>query len=308
MTFSGSKAQAMFKKSLEKYAQSQPLENQQHREVLERGLSIETKAMLRSGTTVFDQKTMQDINSELLEEVYYPSPHSFRHIWAEAVLTRYQGDVGAVILHQFCHLDNSFFMAYLREKDTRGMMKVARQRYLNSLVEMLIIESDSIGRKYIGGFAHFVKKATDLTHVVTDSELIALKESINGRVIHVQSNPFSDCLPRDGAEKRAKCAQMGMINPQDAKLVFCLHCANALITKGNIRGIWQTVQPMVKEALNEHAPGELIADHLPTLQSAKKRIKELRGNVSNQYNVDKVLSLIDSAINSIENKLIGGEA
>lgn len=63
---------------------------------------------------------MRDICSEILDGVRYPSPHAFRHIWAEAVLTRYQGDVGAVIRHQFCHLDNSFFMAYLRDKDARG--------------------------------------------------------------------------------------------------------------------------------------------------------------------------------------------
>ncbi len=76
------------------------------------------------------RKTMMDIVSELLEGVRYPSPHAFRHIWAESVLTRYQGDVGAVIRHQFAHLDNSFFMAYLRDKDVRGLMQSAKQRYL----------------------------------------------------------------------------------------------------------------------------------------------------------------------------------
>lgn len=101
---------------------------------------------------------MMDIISEMLGDVRYPSPHAFRHIWAESILTRYQGDVGAVIRHQFAHLDNSFFMAYLREKDARGIITSAKQRYLNSVVELLITETEYVGEKYVGGMAKFVKR------------------------------------------------------------------------------------------------------------------------------------------------------
>ncbi|TON17418.1 hypothetical protein CGH62_26295, partial [Vibrio parahaemolyticus] len=165
-----------------------------------------------------------------LEGVRYPSPHAFRHIWAESVLTRYQGDVGAVIRHQFAHLDNSFFMAYLRDKDARGLMQSAKQRYLNSLVELLIIESEQIGEKYVGGLAQFVKKATSLTQVKDDNRMLALREAVSGRIIDIQVNPFATCIPRDGADSRAKCSKMGSLNPQDAKPEFCLNCTNALIT------------------------------------------------------------------------------
>lgn len=302
-SFSGSKAQKKFKRSLVAYSQGDPVQNDEHQALIDRFLSSGTKALLKSGTvSLEDPKTKRDINSEILEGVRYPSPHAFRHIWAEAVLTRYQGDVGAVIRHQFCHLDNSFFMAYLRDKDVRGLMASAKQRYLNSIVELLIIESIQFDEQHSGGFSRFVQKATQLTQVKTESELLVLRETIAGRIIDIQPSRFAVCIPRDGGESRAKCAKMGSLNPQDAKLEFCLNCTNAWITEGNIRGIWQTIQPMVKEAMHPKGIGFLLEAHLPALTSSWRRIKELR-NSKNGESVDKILSAIDSAVDSIKRKI-----
>ncbi|WP_061008876.1 hypothetical protein [Vibrio sp. CUB2] len=285
------------------FSKGEPLENTKHQEIFETYLSDETKALLTSGSVdLSDMKTMKDIVSELLEGVRYPSPHAFRHIWAESVLTRYQGDVGAVIRHQFAHLNNSFFMAYLRDKDARGLMQSAKQRYLNSLVELLIIESEQVGEKYVGGLAQFVKKATSLTQVKDNNGMLALRETVSGRIIDVQVNSFATCIPRDGTNSRAKCSKMGSLNPQDAKPEFCLNCTNALITEGNIKGIWRVIQPMVKEAFQEHAFGFLLEAHLPTLKSSWKRIKELR-NEKNADSVDKILAAITKAMNAIESKV-----
>ncbi|CAH1535334.1 conserved hypothetical protein [Vibrio rotiferianus] len=302
-SFDSRQAQAALKASLILLSKGEPLENTKHQEIIETYLSNETKALLTSGSVdLNDTKTMQDICSELLEGVHYPSPHAFRHIWAESILTRYQGDVGAVIRHQFAHLDNSFFMAYLRDKDARGLMQSAKQRYLNSLVELLIIESEQVGEKYVGGLAQFVKKATSLTQVRDDNGMLALREMVSGRIIDVQVNSFATCIPRDGTNSRAKCSKMGSLNPQDAKPEFCLNCTNALITEGNIKGIWRVIQPMVKEAFQEHAFGFLLEAHLPTLKSSWKRIKELR-NEKNADSVDKILAAIIKAMNAIESKV-----
>ncbi|MGR5452246.1 hypothetical protein ACP3V3_21330 [Vibrio sp. PNB22_3_1] len=306
-SFNSGKAQRALKASLILFAKGEPVENTKHQEIIETYLCDETKALLSSGSVdLNDIKTMLDIGSELLEGARYPSPHAFRHIWAESVLTRYQGDVGAVIRHQFAHLDNSFFMAYLRDKDARGIMQSAKQRYLNSLVELLIIESEQVGEKYLGGMARFVKKVTSLTQVKDDNEMLALREKLGGRIIDIQVNTFATCIPRDGADCRAKCSKMGSLNPQDAKPEFCLNCTNALITEGNIRGIWQVIQPMVKEALQEHAFGFLLEAHLPTLKSSWKRIKELRSE-ENAVSVDEILAAITKAIDAIESKMMEEE-
>lgn len=302
-SFVGDKVQKKFKQSLVAYSQGSLVEDDEHQTIIDRYLSSETKTLLQSGTVnLEDNKTIRDLTSEILNDVRYPSPHALRHIWAEAVLTRYQGDVGAVIRHQMCHLDASFFMGYLRDKDARGLMASAKVRYLNSVVEMLIHQSEQLDEKHLGGFSRFVKKATQLTQVKTESELLVLRETIAGRIIDIQPSLFAVCIPRDGGESRAKCAKMGNLNPQDAKLEFCLNCTNAWITEGNIRGIWQTIQPMVKEAMQPKGIGFLLEAHLPALTSSWRRIRELR-NSKNGESVDKILLAIESAVDSITRKI-----
>lgn len=303
-SFAGNQAQIKLKQSLVNYSHGDPVKIDEHQIIIDNYLSNETKELLQSGRLDLadDKKTMRDITAEILEGVRYPTPHGLRHIWAEAVLTRYQGDVGAVIRHQFCHLDGSFFMAYLRDKDARGLMASAKQRYLNSIVEMLIIESEHFDEQHSGGFSRFVQKVTQLTQVRTESEVLALREKIAGRVIDIQPSRYAVCIPRDGVDSRAKCAKMGSLNPQDAKPEFCLDCINALITEGNIRGIWQTIQPMVKEAMQPQGIGFLLESHLPALTSSWRRIKELR-NARNRESVDRILAAIEEAVDSIKEKM-----
>ena len=80
-----------------------------------------------------------------------------------------------------------------------------------------------------------------------------------------------------------------------------MNCTNAVITSGNLRGIWTTIQPMVKEALNENTLGFMLESHLPTLRSGYKRIKQLQS--PNSEAVAKILGVIETAIRTIELKL-----
>lgn len=291
-----------FKQTLLEFKNTGKITNPAHKEVVDKYLSNETRQSLANDNIKLDRKTMTDISNELLQDVRYPSPHAFRHIWAEAVLTRYQGDVGAVIRHQFCHLDDSFFMAYLRDKEAKGIVNAARIKVLNSIVDTLLIDSKKVGSEYLGGFSRYVKKAVSLTKPVTASELRALREKITGRVISLKSSHFATCIPREGGESRAKCSELGEINPQNAKPSFCLGCTNALITEGNLKGIWMTLQPIVKESLNEDVMGFMVQHHLPTLRSGYKRIRELQ-NDRNVESVSKILQFIEKAMTTIEAKL-----
>ncbi|CDU01626.1 hypothetical protein [Vibrio coralliirubri] len=299
---SRSKIQNQFKASLVELNETGRIEDKRYAEVVENYLSVETNEWLMSGNINLDRKMMADISKELLQGVRYPSPHAFRHIWAEAVLTRYQGDVGAVIRHQFCHLDDSFFMAYLKGKEPQHLMKAARITVLNSIVDTLLIDSKSIGQAYLGGFSRYVQKASQLTKAVSSTELLVLREKISGRVISIQPSHFATCIPREGAESRAKCAEFGDINPHNAKPEFCLNCIHAMIVEGNLKGIWMTIQPFVKEALNTDIMGFMLEQHLPILRSGYKRIKELKSG-ENSENVMKILHVIEEAIASIETKL-----
>lgn len=298
----GARPLECFKNSLIEYQQTGDISNLEHKKVVEKYLSEETKIWLSSSNSRIDRRAMKSISTELLRCVSYPTPHAFRHIWAEAVLMRYQGDVGAAVRHQFCHMDDSFFMAYLRDKEARSLISVARPKVLNSIIDTLLIEHKAIGRNYLGGFARFVGRSVNITQVVTPSELRALREQITSRVISVNSAQYATCIPREGAEARAKCAEFGDINPHNAKLAFCLDCTNALITEGNLRGIWEVVQPFIKESLHEDIMGFMVQHHLPTLRSSERRVKEMRLD-SNTEKVDKMLYWIRKATESIETKL-----
>jgi len=298
----GARAQGRFKDSLIEYKRTGNITDPQHKEVVEKYLSDDTKNWLRTESGNLNKGAMQSISNELLQCVRYPTPHAFRHIWAEAVLMRYQGDVGAAIRHQFCHLDDSFFMAYLRNKEAQDLLNVARPKVLNSIIDTLLIDNKDIGHKYLGGFARFVRKSVNVTNVVSPSELRALKEQIAGRIISINSAQYATCLPREGGESRAKCAEFGELNPYNAKPSFCLDCTNSLITEGNLRGIWSVIQPFIKESLNENVMGFMVEHHLPTLRSADRKIRDLRTD-SNEEQINKMLSWIHRAIDRIEAKL-----
>lgn len=300
--FTNTNKQRIFKKSLVEYQNTGEITNEKIKKLITGSLSDETKAWLLSEGCHLDKKAVKDITNELTSEICYPTAHAFRHIWAESVLMRYQGDIGAVIQHQFCHLDPSFFMAYLRNKEAKHLMQAARMKVLNSIVDTLLCDTDKIGKEYVGGFSLFVKKAASLVETVSDNEVRALRDRIAGRVISIQPSRFATCVPREGAESRAKCAEMGEINPHNAKPSFCLGCTNSIITSGNIAGIWATIQPFVKECLNEDIMGFMVESHLDTLHSANRRIKELAPSVKNS-SMDKILFYINEAIKSVERKL-----
>jgi hypothetical protein len=297
-----SRQQATFKASIKEYIATGNITDPDNKFVFEKELADETKQWLKGNGDNLDKAVMSNITYELLLGARYPSPHAFRHIWAEAVLTRYQGDVGTVIRHQFCHLDDSFFMAYLRNKEAKGIVQAARMKVLNSVVDTLLIDAGKVGKEYLGGFARYVKKAVSLTDAVTQDKVRTLRDRIMGRVISISPSHFATCVPREGGEGRAKCAEMGDINPQNAKPSFCLGCTNAVITSGNLRGIWTTIQPFAKECLNEDVMGFMVQSHLPTLHSGYKRIKELKSD-ANAEQVNKILPLIKKAINNVEQKL-----
>lgn len=291
-----------FKESLNEFKSNGFSKNLFHNNLIKKVLSDDTRRWLLSENQLLKKSDMRKINQELLNNRKYPSPHAFRHIWAESVLSRYQGDVGAVIRHQFCHLDNSFFMAYLRNKDASTLLDAARVTILNSMVDTLLLEAENSNPEAVGGFANFVKKAALMTHIVDSNKARELRERIKGRIISMQTLPFATCLPREGCESRAKCAEFGEVQPHNARPSFCLNCINSLITSGNIKGIWMTISPFVKECMNDDIPIFVVEDHLPTIKSAYKRIKELQ-TPKNHVKVQKILDTLSLAISKTENRL-----
>jgi hypothetical protein len=151
-------------------------------------LSSETKEFLKDENNDLSEDVVRTVTRELLTDLPYPTPHAFRHIWAEAVLTRYRGDVGKVIRANFKHMDSSFFMAYLRNKETQIIVKIAERAVISKIVRQHFQEANEQYYDYTGGFQRYVSKTARLTKVVKPEDQVKVMEIISDRVISIKSN------------------------------------------------------------------------------------------------------------------------
>lgn len=254
--------------------------------LLDTYLSEETKTKLKSGEVELDKAGVRFVRSEFLGDAVYATPHAFRHIFAEAVLRRYRGDVGRFIRAHFKHLDERFFMAYLREKEYRVIQQIATRHVINSVVRLHIDSIEDEHREYAGGVDRFLSKAVAITHVYSDEEQKEkLAQAAVKRVLAIKSNPWASCLLRDGTQQNAKCSVNGEPQRQNAQPRLCLGCLNADIAEGNYNGIVIYTMQDVAACRNPELPWFIKEPHYHTVILALKRVEDLRHNSNNpKYN------------------------
>ncbi|WP_197485683.1 hypothetical protein, partial [Oleiphilus sp. HI0061] len=134
-------------------------------QLLDKNLSPETKEWLLSlsdsecRTGLVAKLLMQ----EIMEDTIYPSPHSFRHMWAEAVYRRFDGDAGWMIRSQFKHIAKRMWLAYIRNKDNRSIHRQVKQQVISSLVANFIQKQ---GNGYAGKFHKWLKRLMHKTVIM----------------------------------------------------------------------------------------------------------------------------------------------
>ncbi|WP_289083611.1 hypothetical protein [uncultured Spongiibacter sp.] len=266
-------------------------------------LNEEEKTFIRSVNGKLDKQSSRSITRRLLENMRYPTPHSFRHIWAEAVLCRYRGDVGRFIRANFKHMDESFFMAYLRDKETKIVMQIAKRTVINRTVRSQILSLADENREYAGGFDRFLDKALRYTHVVSEEDVLKLANTIaEDRVDDIQPNPWSFCLLRQSTKKTARCSQDGEPRRYLAEPKLCLSCINASIDEGNYEGIVIYIKNDIKACLNENLPAFFKIEPLRVVRSALRRVRELQRKASpGKYgdfivHLEKAIAVADESI------------
>jgi len=249
--------------------------NQLESKVIESNLSEGTLKKLR-GESEFTRATVNAISAELRSELVYPTPHAFRHMWAEAVLLRYRGDVGKFIRANFKHIDERFFVAYLRNKETKMIVDLAKRSVINKIVRQQMLAVKYKDATYVGGFNRFITKAVSLTHVLTHEEFIKKAETIaEQRIVDIKTNAWATCMLRVGTFNTAKCSVDGVPQRFNASPRLCLGCTNANISEGNYNGIVVYTQQEVKALRNPELPYFIKRDYIQTVQHALKRVKEL---------------------------------
>lgn len=272
-------------------------------QLLNKNLSEDTKHYIFSSektANVLRKEAVASIREELTSGVIKATPHAFRHIWAEAILQRYRGDVGRFIRANFKHIDERFFMAYLRNKEVKSIYEVAKRTTINSVVRKHVSSLKEDKRAYAGGFDRFVSKAVNLTKVVTHDDYARIARKIaKERVVDIKVNAWSTCLLRAGTENHAKCSIDGIPQRQNASPKLCLGCVNADINDSNYVGIVIYTKSDVEACQNPNLPMSIKKFHAATLRKALARVRELATNEKcNSYDgfiahLEGVISMVD---------------
>lgn len=160
-----------------------------YKELFDRLLTNEIKDWLFEDAQMvsqWDVKTYRAFVSDNLRLHHtYPTSHAMRHIFAESVLLRYQGDAGKVVRNVFGHLHKGWINAYLNEKALRNepdnarsirvIMEIAKIRFNNHIIQK-IAEGQNEGYEDLmqGGYHQYIKRAIKLLNIIpSDKEAMA---------------------------------------------------------------------------------------------------------------------------------------
>lgn len=272
---------------------------EEQRQLLKENLPQAMLDKLASPDIELTQKNVLSIKSALLRDVKYPSPHAFRHMWAEAVLMRYRGPVGSFIRANFQHMDERFFMAYLRDKD----MKLINEHAERSFISYVSQQYAELGRDAFGEsvsqLPRYIELSVSKTSVLSHEKYLKKVTTVaNERIESVKANPWGTCIRRAGTDFRAACSQGGIPHTHDASPKLCLGCTNADITKANLRGIMVYTRQEVEACLNPNLPPQLKMPHIDTIKRAVSVVKKLKAKSSNPSRYDKAIADFEEALST----------
>jgi hypothetical protein len=244
-------------------------------------ISPETKVViqsLKSDKEISPVLSFAIIN-EIMSNCLYPTPHAFRHMWAESVYRRFDGDAGWMIRSNFKHITQNMWLAYIRDKDNRRQHDRVKRRVISSLLGNYV-------RKKGAGFTGAMDKMLRRLFLHTKSTTIdALEVAVEQygllEIEDIKSNPWGFCILRKRGKSHAKCAEQGVPQRQNASPAFCFGCTNNLTQVGNIEGILLGISNDLKVLQNPKVPETFRKVSLQTVKNAHKQLKKL--NVGEEY-------------------------
>jgi hypothetical protein len=218
----------------------------------------------------------KSINLCITEGCVYPTPHAFRHIWAEAVYRRYEGDIGALIRENFKHIGNRFFMAYLRDKDAQIIELQAKTNAICSIVKKHITMHGKEGIIFGGKMNRYLNKVKKLTSITKAEDLdSAILEFVTEEIIDIKSNSWGYCLLKARNQHRANCAVDGIPQRHNAAPKFCIGCDNNLIEGGHIAGLMFAIENDLILVATPEVPYYFKRASIDTLNKVIKELKSI---------------------------------
>ncbi|EAQ99179.1 hypothetical protein [Congregibacter litoralis] len=240
---------------------------------LDEHLSEESKLFLKSNE--LDRELSQELAEELIGDCLYPTPHAFRHMWAEAVYRRFDGDAGWMIRSNFKHISRAMFVAYIQSKDSQRVHETLRGKVVSNLVHGWLVEE---GQGYAGKFHKFLSRAVSATTVLND---VSIAESLDGiipNIVSLSANPWGFCIVRESTDHLSKCASDKKSNTNRASPSLCLGCINYFGKSSNIDYIVFSSQPhmaLLQSSKAGDVPEEFLAESRKFLRQALSRIQEM---------------------------------
>lgn len=267
------------------------------RDLLEANLSVEMLEKISSPDVELTVKNVLAVKSALLKDVKYPSPHAFRHIWAEAVLMRYRGPVGSFIRANFQHMDDRFFMAYLRDKDMKLVYENAERSFVSWVSQQYADSGRDAFGETVSQLPRYIELSIKKTSVLAQDEYLKkVGDTMEDRIESVKANPWGTCIRRSGTDYRAACSKNGVPHTHEASPKLCLGCTNVDITTGNLRGIMVYTRQDVEACLNPNLPIQLKTPYVDTVKRALSAVIKLKSRSGNPAKYDKAIADFESAL------------
>ncbi|MDV2080383.1 hypothetical protein [Marinobacter xestospongiae] len=192
------------------------------------------------------------LSREVMAEALYPSPHAFRHMWAESVYRRFDGDAGWIIRSQFKHISRRMWLSYIRNKDNRFILKSVKLHVTHSLVVNFLKHK---GEGYAGQMTTFLRRLFQKTKVLSPEEQQELANKLATQEIEsLKSNPWGYCLLMRRSRHKANCAQGSEPMSHNASPDLCLGCIHNLMQANNVEWMIFHVSAHVEALMNPIVP------------------------------------------------------
>lgn len=264
-------------------------------DLLDQHLPEETKVWIesRSEKELKSATASNYVSGRLVDGCIYPSAHAFRHMWAEAVYRRFDGDAGWMIRSQFKHISSTMWLSYIRDKDNRWNHQQVQQKVVSSLVNNYLLRK---GKGYSGQLNTWLRRLSRKTSIHSLEEQSSLAEHLaTTEIISIKSNPWGYCLLRKRSQSKAQCAIDGEPHRYNASPDLCLNCTHNLMQTNNID--WSIF----------HASQHVEALHNPDIpeifqESSYKLVKNVYQHTKMLDPCHKALSELQEAMECYKNR------
>lgn len=259
-------------------------------EFLDSTLSDEIKLWLDNipDNQLTEAQVTSVVKNSVLEGLLYPTPHSFRHNFAEFVYRRFDGDIGWMIRSQFKHISKKMWTAYIRDKDNRLIHEDAKNAVASRILRNYF---DKNGTGYSGKIHKYLRRLTRNTKVLTYEEQVDYIErfSVN-EIENIKANPWGYCLLKRRTRSQAKCASMGEPLRHNASLNDCLGCTHNLIQESNIDWLLLSISTHIDVLNNPEIPDIFRRSSYAIVKKVASNVKLLKFNHESLPELEDALS------------------